>query len=100
MLYTSKEVLARIKGHVMRRGGDFAKWFVDVSRDARTRLFQTHGVRRKGDHWIYVHAESPAVAKKVKSYFTETLGASGGRDVNDQSADFVYAYKKNSHTKP
>jgi hypothetical protein len=100
MLYTSKEVLARIKDHVTRRGGDFATWFVDVTRDARTQLFRTHGVRRKGDHWIYIHAESPAVARKVKSYFTETLGTAGGRESGDRSADFVYAYKKNDHSKP
>ena len=100
MLYTGKQVLARIKGHVKKRGGAFNAWFVDITEDARARLFTTHGVKKKGDHWIYVHAESPSVAQEVKSYLTKTLGTSSGKENQDDKADFVYAYKRNKHTKP
>jgi len=100
MLYSGKQIVSHIKNHVKKRGGAYGFWFVGICKDARTRLFNSHGVHKKGDHWIYAHAESPTVARKVKSYFVKKLGAAGGKDEGDVDKDFVYAYRKNAHTKP
>ena len=99
MLYTGKEIVVRIRSHMKKRGGANTNWFVGVSKDARARLFVQHHVRKKGDSWILVHAKSSQVARKVKSYLVKKLGISGGADA-ESDADFVYAYRKRSHTKP
>jgi len=100
MLYTGKQIVARVKSHIRRRGGKYNAWFVGVSPDARARLFTKHSVRKKGDCWILVHAESAQVAQKVKRYLVKKLGLAGASEVADMAADFVYAYKKSANTQP
>jgi hypothetical protein len=100
MIYSGKQIVSRIKIHFKKRGGAYEAWFVGICKDARSRLFNSHGVHKKGDFWIYAHAESPVVARKVRSYFVKKMGTAGEQDAVGQDKDFVYAYRKNEHTKP
>lgn len=100
MMYSGKQIVSRIKTHFKKRGGAYQTWFVGICKNARSRLFTSHGVHKSGDCWIYAHAESPVVARKVKSYFVKRLGTAGEKDPKSQEKDFVYAYRKNAHTKP
>ncbi|PYJ05317.1 MAG: hypothetical protein DME25_08650 [Verrucomicrobia bacterium] len=107
MIYSGKQIVSRIKIHFKKRGGAYEAWFVGICKNARSRLFNAHGVHKTGDCWIYAHAESPKVARSVKSYFVKKLGTAGEKGAMGQdpssarpAEDFVYAYKKNEHTKP
>ena len=100
MVFSGKQVVSRIRGHIKKRGGANNTWFVGLGKDARACLFETHRVRQKGDCWVLVHAESSSVARRVKSHLMKKHGVSGGQDLKGQRGDFVYAYKKSAHTKP
>jgi len=101
MAYSKDQIIADIKEYISKSGAQ--KWnevYVGVSKDAKDRLFNGHSVQEKGDWWIYRQATSSAVARDVEAFFVNTLGSDGGTGGGDQSADYVYAYKKASHTNP
>ena len=100
MLYSGKQIVGRIRGHIKRRGGAYPAWVVGISKEPRSHLFAKHGVRRVGDFWILMHAETHEVARKVRLYLVKRLHLSGADGRDDPKADFVYAYKKSAHTKP
>lgn len=75
-------------------------WYVGISKDARNRLFNEHGVSEDGDGWIYCQANSSNAAREVEDYFVNTLGTDGGTGGGDDESDMVYAYRKENHTNP
>ncbi len=100
MAYSEQQIKSDIKEHIQKDGGGYRAWYVGISKDARDRLFNGHGVHENGDWWIYRQAESSNAARNVESYFVNTLNTDGGTGGGDEKADYVYAYKKNSHTAP
>jgi hypothetical protein len=100
MLYSGKTIVGRIRGHMRKRGGANSAWVAGISKRPRVRLFTTHGVRKVGDFWILMHAETHEVARKVRLYLTRKLSLSKGSGVGDPKADFVYAYRKSANTTP
>jgi hypothetical protein len=73
---------------------------VGISEDARKRLFAEHNVNEAGDQWIFDIANTHDEAREIEDYFIDALGTDGGEGRGDQSAEMVYAYKKNPCTKP
>lgn len=100
MLYSGKTIVGRIKSHMKKRGGPNSAWVVGISKKPHASLFAKHGVRKAGDCWILLHAETHAVARKVRLYLTSKLSLSEGPGLEDPEADFVYAYRKSANTKP
>ncbi len=89
-----------IKGHISHCGGTYSAWYVGITETPRERVFQDHKVKEKTDAYIWRKAESANVAGNVEDYFVNTLCTDGGTGGGTDSSDFVYAYKKNSHTDP
>jgi hypothetical protein len=83
-----------------QRGGLRKTWVVGIGKEPRERLFTTHRVRKVGDCWILMHAQSVRVARKVRTFLVDVLGLSVGPARDEPAADFVYAYKKSTNTKP
>jgi hypothetical protein len=100
VLYSGKQIVGRIKTHVTRRGGPYPTWFVGISKKPSVHLFQKHRVRKVGDAWILMHAESHAVARKAALFLVKKLRMAEAMRSEDPQADFVYAYKKSRHTRP
>jgi len=100
MLYSERQIVTRIKGHIKRRGGAYKTWVVGIDKEPRSRLFTSHRVRKVGDFWILMHAKSCAAARKVQSYLIKKVGLRSGLKLEDPSADFVYAYMRSGHTTP
>ena len=97
---TNDQIIADIKDHANKSGAQ--KWseiYVGVSKDARDRLFNSHGVPEKDYWWIYRQAMSSADARAVEDYFVNTLKAKGGGGGGDDTADYVYAYKIGPNTR-
>ena len=100
MLYSGKSIVGRIKGHIKKRGGAYSAWVVGISKEPRGRLFNKHGVRKVGDVWILMHAQTHEVARNVRLYLARKFSLIRGSDSKDPTADFVYAYRKSANTKP
>ncbi len=100
MLYSAKKIVGRIRGHIKKRGGAASTWVAGISKEPRARLFTKHGVRKVGDFWILMHAETHEVARRVRLYLTSKLSLIRGSGVEDPKADYVYAYRKSANTKP
>jgi hypothetical protein len=100
MRYSGKQIVSRITAHIKRRGGEYKTWVVGVDKEPRAQLFTRLGVRRAEDFWILLHAESDAVARKVRSYLVHRIGLRGEAPGKDPGADFVYAYMKTNNSRP
>jgi hypothetical protein len=98
--YSELQIKSDIKEYIQKGGGGYRAWYVGISKDARARLFNDHDVQENNGWRIYRQAENSTAAREVESYFVNTLGTDGGPGGGDQKADYVYAYKKTSHTNP
>ena len=96
---TEEEIKAVIEGHITKNRGSYASWYVGVSADPQKSLFGDHGVRQKGDAWIFRQAQTSSMAQSVEKYFSDH-GADGSVDTGDDDSKFVYAFKKYRHTMP
>ena len=95
-----EQIVADIKGHIAKDGTAYRNWYVGITKDVEKRLFNDHGVKKKGDWWIHREAYSSEAARDVEEYFVNTCGTDGGGGGGNDDSTFVYAYKKNSHTAP
>jgi hypothetical protein len=100
MLHSGKTIVGRIRRHIKRRGGVYSAWVVGISSEPKARMFMKHGVRKAGDAWILVRAETHEVARRVRLYLTKKLSLVRGSGLKDPKADFVYAYRKSPNTNP
>ena len=100
MLQTAEDIAWEIKEYIDKWGAPYSSWYVGIATDLQKRLFNDHGVNEKTDAWIYRYAVDSETARRIESYFVETLGTDGGTGGGDESSKAVYAYKKNSHTNP
>jgi len=96
MAFAEKPTLTKIKSHIEKRGGTPKSWFVGIGKNAGMEL-KRHGVKRKGDCWIFVHADSSSAAENVRSRLVEGLGL---LTQDGQRGDYVYAYRLAANTKP
>lgn len=76
---------------------DFDTWYVGITEDV-VRRFIEHSVR-ESDPSTAKHASSVEVAREVERIFTEVYGAKGETG-GSKDGDWVYGYKRASHTKP
>jgi len=97
---TEFEIKDDIKNYMDKNGGYYSSWYVGISEEPRNRLFNGHNVEENSDAWIYRQATSSIVARRVEKYFCTIVGTDGGLGGGDEDARYVYAYKKNSHTRP
>lgn len=100
MAKSKQEIINDINAYMQKGGGEYRSWYVGVSKDARDRLFNGHQVKENGDWWIYSQASSSQVAREVEDYYVNRLRTDGGPGGGDNTADYVYAYKKAAHTNP
>ncbi len=92
-----EEIIASINAYIMKKGGDYAAWYIGIGEDAKKQLFTVHHVEHG---WIYETAATSSVARAIQDYFVSTFNAVGGCSSGDDDAIMVYAYKMNSKTAP
>jgi len=80
-----------------RYGGNYKEWYVGSAKDPKQQLFSNHNFK-KGDKGLFRQAGSEIQAAEIAEFFTN-LGAKGDDGVT-RDADYIYAYKRSSHTKP
>lgn len=97
MTKSKSEILNDFQAFMGRHGANYRDWYVGTSSDPKAQMFGTHKFK-SGDKGLYRQAPSELQAAEVAEFFTN-LGAKGSA-APSRDADFVYAYKRASHTKP
>ncbi len=67
--------------------------------NAQVRLFDGHGVHKDVDYWIYRECFTSGAARRVQQCLITTYQTDGGLGDLDDKSRFVYAYKKEPHTR-
>jgi hypothetical protein len=81
------------------KGTPYNECYVGITSDVEGSLLVEHKVSRLRDLWIAVPAVSHAVAREAQSFFLDA-GMDGDPEKGDETATFVYAYRKNRFTEP
>lgn len=94
------QIIENILSHIRRCGGQYNEWYVGISRDAKSRLFNDHKVSQTLDAWIFETARTHSEAREIENYFINVIGTDGGPGGGNSTARMVYAYKKAYLTNP
>jgi hypothetical protein len=97
MSKSKSEILNDFQDFMGRHGSNYKEWCVGTAADPKTQLFSVHKFKN-GDKGLYRQAPSEIQAAEIAEFFTN-LGAKGDDGVT-RGAEYVYAYKRASHTKP
>lgn len=97
MAKSKSEILNDFQEFMGRHGANYREWYVGTAADPKQQMFGTHKFKN-GDKGLFRQAQSELQAAEVAEFFTN-LGAKGNSSVT-RNAEYVYAYKRASHTKP
>ncbi len=89
--------IAEIKAYREKNGGGYSQWYVGITANPKSRLFNDHQVKEKGDAWIFRQCVTSRIAREVEDHFL-ALGMKGGPGGGDNDSDYVYAYLIARHT--
>jgi len=94
-----ENIISEITRFTNKYGGKYSDWYIGITSKQKAKLFQIHNINEYLDKWIYEPARNNKQARNIKSYLI-ILGLDGEEhnDDDDDSARFVYAYKKTQHT--
>lgn len=83
---------------IERQGGLLTGWYVGITSNPDTRLFNDHGVDKANGNWAFTQCIDSSTSRQVERYFNQrgTKGDSGG---GDNTSNYVYAYKITSSTR-
>ena len=102
MVELYEETIVDIQSYINKNSGtcNYVNWYVGINKNPIDRLLNNHKIKEKYDLWIWRQTSSPDIAQKIESYFINILKTDGGTGGGNEGADWVYAYRKNSYTKP
>ncbi|MHB0991812.1 MAG: hypothetical protein ACYC3O_01870 [Burkholderiales bacterium] len=95
MALSVQQIKYDLLAYMKEFGGGFCEWYVGVAEDAEQTLFESHGLDRDRDLWIYRPALTERATETVLRYFMDILQTAG--DFPDQippEATIVFAYRK------
>lgn len=75
-----------------------SNWYVGIATDVRKRLFEEHNVNEKYDRWVYRPADNESIARDTEKELLDNHSYDGSTGGGDHPT-YVYAYKKNNHTR-
>lgn len=99
MQQQESSVVNDIVGYIRKTNTPLAEWYVGIAEDAQARVFEGHGVNKDRDYWIYRECFTADAARRVEQYFITNYQTDGGSGGGSDASRFVYAYKKERHTR-
>lgn len=96
---TYPQIITAINNYIAQEGGIYSSWYVGITNDPKTRLFNNHNVLEKSGVWIYAPADNENIARNVEKNFLNR-GCDGGGGGGGNTSYHVYAYKKMIYTNP
>jgi hypothetical protein len=101
MVYSVQQIKYEILAYIKEFGGSFGDYYVGLTDDPQKALFETHGLVKNRDPWLYKQALSFAAARTVQQYFVDRLHTDGEPAVaGSEDVDCVYVYRKSMGTRP
>lgn len=97
---SNQKIVDDIIGYVRIRGGQHSDWYVGISNDAQSRLFNDHRVYEQTGAWIFRTAYSSQEARETELYLIQVLGFDGGPGGGNDLSKMIYAYRKTLLTNP
>jgi len=94
-----QELINGIKEYISKNGGSYPGWYVGITSNPESRIFNDHNVTKQGGAWVHGAALSSQAAREIEEYFINVLGTDGGSGGGDFTSATVYAYKKTIYTK-
>ena len=88
-----ERIINEIVSYVQQTGGDFSSWYVGIAADARSCLFNDHGVDEASGQWIYENAMTESCARNTKRQLIENHKLQGVVGGSEYSTTSVYAYR-------
>jgi hypothetical protein len=95
---SAQAVYEEIAAHMKKQGGPHSSWYVGITSDWETCLFEDHLVPRH-HYWCAVHKCYYDTDSRSVAYSLLSLGCDG-EVAGDEDAVYVYAYLKGEMTKP
>lgn len=92
-----REIINEFLAHMRQNGGVGREWYVGITDDPRSRLFNDHRVSETTGAWIYRDAGTINVARAVEQYLLDQ-GCDGGSGGGSTQSHFVYAYRRTAST--
>lgn len=99
MQQQESSVVNDIVHYIRKTNTPLADWYVGVAEDVQARVFEEHGVNKERDYWIYRECFTAAAARRIEQYFITNCQTDGGSGGGSDASRFVYAYKKELHTR-
>ena len=93
-------VVKEIIEFMRRFGGYYAEWYVGITDEPRSVLFNEHHVNEKSNSWIFKNTDSGETAKACQEYIMNYYYTDGDEDGVSDSSTYVYAYRKMPQTVP
>ena len=97
MAKTAKQAYNEIKAYMYNYSRLYAFWYVGITSNPETRLFNEHGVSERFDKWVCVECINSESARNAEDALLR-LGCDGGG--GDATSSYVYAYFKTPSSKP
>lgn len=97
-MYAEQKIMNEVALHMSKYGGNYQDWYVGVAADAKTSLFNDHGVKEINDAWICRQCVNDVAARQIERYFIKK-GCKGGPVGEEKSTLFFYAYMIQPHTR-
>lgn len=91
----AKDIIAYIR----KSNTPLTEWYVGITEDPQARVFDEHRVNKDVDYWIYRECFTAEAARRVERCLIATYETDGGSEEGDDASRFVYAYKKERHTR-
>jgi hypothetical protein len=79
--------------YINQSGGNFTEWYVGIASDARSRLFQDHGVNEESGLWLFDNAMTLNCARNIQQHLVDTYKMQGDTSRGEYATTTVYAYK-------
>ena len=92
-------IIKKLHAKIMSDGGFYHDWYVGISKDPNDRLYD-HKVEADFPYQYKEEAWSSKDARDIEEYFVRLLNTDGDPGGGDQSATWIYAFKKGPGTKP
>lgn len=99
MQQQESSVVNDIVGYIGKTNTPPAEWYVGIAEDPQSRVFKEHGVNKDVDYWIFRECFTAGAARRVEQYFIVYYQTDGGSGGGSDASRFVYAYKKERHTR-
>ncbi len=100
-IYSVQQIKFDILAYVKEFNSDFTGWYVGITEDPQKMLFETHGLDRDKDIWLYKQAVSFAACRTVQRFYIENRKMDGHLAQNGSvDTDCVYLYHKSERSTP